>query len=189
MGDVWGLLFSQYWIFIFQLCHCKKKKEKRETKCGLKYEQLENCHFVVTRFVLWNALRCNTSCSWITALLPTVTISVCISTKESICWWTALWPKLHCQCYSMQLLSITQPLVLIIYAKCWRIKNPWSSSGRLPEALGSAHDLCINTGWQKEDSSLPEFLPVSLELSSICLKWLHETTRRCQRSRLLLPLF
>lgn len=109
--------------------------------------------------------------------------------KTSTCWWTALWPKLHYNCYSMQLFSITQPLVLIIYAKCWRIKKPWSSSGRLPGALSSAHDLRINTGWQKEDLSLPEFLPVSLELSSICLKCLHETTRRCQHSRLLLPLF
>lgn len=47
--------FFSVLIFIFQLCHCKKKKdrkEKRETKCGLKYEQLENCLFVVTRLVL-----------------------------------------------------------------------------------------------------------------------------------------
>lgn len=103
--------------------------------------------------------------------------------KEEVCWWTVLWPELLCNCYSMKLSSITQPLVLIIYAKCWRIKKPWSSSGRLPEALDSSHDLCFNTGWQKKDSSLPKFLLVSLELTSICLKWLHETTRRCQRER------
>lgn len=104
-----------------------------------------------------------------------ITLHIYSYLKRNICWWTAPWPTLHCNCYSMQLLSITQSLVLIIYAKCWRIKKPWSSSGRLPEALNSAHDLCINTGWQKEDMSLPEYLRVSLELSSICLKWLHET--------------
>lgn len=146
-----------------------------------------------TVFLLWlglhfNALESHALRSWIT----TVTVSVCTiysSIKGSICWWEVLWPKLHCNCYSKQLLSISQPLVLIIYAKCWGIKKPWSSSGRSPEALGSAHDLCINTGWQKEDSSLPEFLLVSLELGSICLKWLYETICRCQRSVLLLPLF
>ncbi len=111
--------------------------------------------------LLENALKSLASCVWITVLSPTVTISVWISAviwREHMLMDNAM-TKLHCNCYSMQLLRITQPLVLIIYAKCWRIKKTWSSSGRLPGALSSAHDLCINTGWQKEDLSLLEFLP------------------------------
>lgn len=104
------------------------------------------------------------------ATVTTVCLHIYINIKGSICWRTA------------------QPLALIMYSKSRGIKNPWSSSRRLPQALISSHDLCINTGWQKEDLTLPKFLPVSLELRLICLKWLHEAAHRCQCSRLLLPL-
>lgn len=82
------------------------------------------------------------------------------------------------------------PFILIIYVKCLscrKIKKPWSSSGRLPEAFSSTHDRCINTGRRR--GRLRVFTNSSTSRrSSAWYAWSgFQATRRQQHSGLLRP--
>lgn len=86
---------------------------------------------------------------------------------KQLAWWTALPPDLWLLFHRPTTRSwiISMPLVSIMYAKCltcWRIKNPWSSSGRLPEALSSSLHLWINRlhGDKRRTSALPSSTPL-----------------------------